>query len=147
MTAEISSAEESEEVAFAELQRGTEMFQSLRRELGVESFGINLMSLHPGQRLRIHRHQHQEEVYLVLDGTLTLLIEGEPHELGPDQIARVGPQIRRQLTNPTKEPVVLLAFGGSGEHEGRDGLAWADWDEDGKGREPREIPLPDDLPV
>ena len=47
MTAEISSAEESEEVAFAELQRGTEMFQSLRRELGVESFGINLMSLHP----------------------------------------------------------------------------------------------------
>jgi uncharacterized cupin superfamily protein len=147
MTAAENSAEESEEVAFAELQRGTEMFQSLRRELGVESFGINLMSLRPGQRLRIHRHQHQEEVYLVLEGTLTLLLEGEPHLLGPDHLARVGPQVRRQLTNPTKKPVVLLAFGGSGEHEGRDGLAWADWDEKGKGREPREIPLPDDLPV
>lgn len=135
------------EVGFAKLNRGEEMFQGLRRELGVESFGINLLSLHPGQRLRVHRHEHQEEVYLVLQGTLTLLIEGEPHELGPDQLARVGPELRRQLTNPTKEPVVLLALGGSGTHEGRDGLAWADWDEEGPGREPREIPLPDDLPV
>lgn len=136
-----------EEVAFAELERGAEMFQSLRRELGVESFGINLMSLRPGQRLRVHRHQRQEEVYLVLEGTLTLLIEGEPHVLGPDHLARVGPRVRRQLTNPTKEPVVLLALGGSGEHEGRDGLAWVDWDEEGPGREPREVPLPEDLSV
>jgi mannose-6-phosphate isomerase-like protein (cupin superfamily) len=134
-------------VSFASLNRGEEMFQSVRRELGVESFGINLMSLHPGQRLRVHRHERQEEVYLVLEGTLTLLIEGEPHVLGPDQLARVGPEVRRQLTNPTKERVVLLALGGSGEHEGRDGLAWLDWDEEGPGREPREIPLPDDLPV
>jgi mannose-6-phosphate isomerase-like protein (cupin superfamily) len=135
------------EVAFAQLNRGEEMFQSLRRELGIESFGINLMSLHPGQRLRVHRHERQEEVYLVLSGTLTLLIEGEPHELGPDHLARVGPELRRQLTNPTKEPVVLLALGGSGVHEGRDGLAWEGWDDDGPGREPREIPLPDDLPL
>jgi mannose-6-phosphate isomerase-like protein (cupin superfamily) len=134
-------------VAFAKLNRGEEMFQSLRRELGVESFGINLMSLRPGQRLRVHRHRHQEEVYLVLQGTLTLIIEGEPHELGPDRMARVAPEVRRQLTNPSKEPVVLLALGGSGEHEGRDGLAWVDWDEEGPGREPREVPMPDDLPA
>ena len=137
----------AEGTGFAQLQRGADMFQSVRRELGVESFGINLMSLRPGQRLRVHRHERQEEVYLVLEGTLTLLIEGEPHELGPDHLARVGPEVRRQLTNPTKEPVVLLALGGSGEHEGRDGLAWDGWDDDGPGREPREIPLPDDLPI
>jgi mannose-6-phosphate isomerase-like protein (cupin superfamily) len=137
----------AEGIGFAQLQRGGEMFHSLRRELGVESFGINLMSLGPGQRLRVHRHERQEEVYLVLEGTLTLLIEGEPHELGPDQLARVAPEVRRQLTNPTKERVVLLALGGSGEHESRDALAWLDWDEDGPGREPRDVPLPDDLPV
>jgi hypothetical protein len=100
-----------EEVAFAALQRGGEMFQGLRRELGVESFGINLISLRP------------------------------------DRLARVGTRVRRQLTNPSKEPVVVLALGGSGEHEGRDALAWIDWDEEGPGRGPREIPLPDDLPV
>ena len=137
----------TEGIEFAQLQRGADMFQGLRRELGVESFGINLVSLRPGQRLRVHRHERQEEVYLVLEGTLTLLIEGEPHELGPDRLARVGPAVRRQLTNPTKEAVVVLALGGAGEHEGRDALAWSDWDEEGPGRGPREIPLPDDLPI
>jgi uncharacterized cupin superfamily protein len=39
-----------------------ERFQSLRRELGVQSFGINLMRLEAGQRGRIHRHERQEEV-------------------------------------------------------------------------------------
>ncbi|MBS1862646.1 MAG: cupin domain-containing protein [Actinobacteria bacterium] len=136
-----------EGVAFAELNRGEETFQSLRRELGVEGFGINLMSLRPGQRLRVHRHQRQEEVYLVLEGNLTLLIEGEPHEVGPDELVRVGPEVRRQLTNPHRERLVLLALGGSGEHDGRDGLAWTDWDEEGPGRTPREVPAPDDLPI
>jgi mannose-6-phosphate isomerase-like protein (cupin superfamily) len=135
------------DVSYAKLERGAEMFQTLRRELGVESFGINLMTLLPGQRLRVHRHELQEEVYLVLEGTLTLVVEGEPHELGPDQLARVGPQTRRQLTNPHRERVIVLALGGSGKHEGRDGLAWSDWDEGGPGREPREVPLPEDLPI
>lgn len=136
-----------EGVAFARLERGGETFQSVRRELGVESFGINRITLRPGQRLRVHRHERQEEVYLVLEGTLTLLIEAEPHEVGVDQMVRVGPQVRRQLTNPRRERVVLLALGGDGTHEGRDGLAWSDWDEVGPGRPPRDVPLPDDLPL
>ena len=60
----------------------TDTFQSLRRELGVTSFGINQMTLQPRQRLRVHRHERQEEVYLVLEGELTLIVEGEPHVLG-----------------------------------------------------------------
>lgn len=134
------------DVSFAAVDRGTEMFQTLRRELDLESFGINLMVLRPRKRLRVHTHERQDEVYLVLEGTLTLMIEGEPHELGVDQLARVGPGTRRQLTNPTAEKVVILALGAAGKHEGRDGLAWSDWDDSGPGREPREIPLPDDLP-
>ena len=137
----------SVDVSYAQLDRGADLFQGLRRELDLESFGINLMVLRPGQRLRIHRHEHQDEVYLVLEGELTLLVEGEPHELGVDQLARVGPETRRQLTNPHPEPVVILALGGAGKHEGRDGLAWADWDEEGPGREPRDVPLPEDLPI
>ena len=42
--------------------------------------------------------------------------------------------------------LVVLALGGYGEHEGRDGRAWADWEEEGEGRSPQEVPLPDDLP-
>jgi mannose-6-phosphate isomerase-like protein (cupin superfamily) len=122
------------------------MFQTLRRDLGVTSFGINALTLAPKQRLRVHRHEKQEEVYLVLEGELTLIVEGEPSVLPKGSLVRVPPELRRQLTNPGSEPLVLLALGGYGEHEGRDGLAWSSWEEEGEGRSPQEVPLPDDLP-
>jgi mannose-6-phosphate isomerase-like protein (cupin superfamily) len=135
------------DVSFAAVDRDTELFQGLRRALDLETFGINLMVLQPGKRLRVHTHERQDEVYLVLEGTLTLLVEGEPHELGVDQLARVGPGTRRQLTNPHPEKVVILALGAAGKHEGRDAVAWSSWEEEGPGREPRDVPLPDDLPL
>jgi uncharacterized cupin superfamily protein len=134
------------DIAFGALDRDTnERFQTLRRQLGVHSFGINLMILTPGQRGRIHAHSEQEEVYLVLEGELSLIVEGVQHLLGPDRISRVGPAVRRQLANAGHERVVVLALGGSGEHAGRDGLAWDSWEEDGPGRSPQEVPLPGDL--
>ena len=70
-------------VSFAALDPDTEeRFVPLRRMLGVTSFGLNQIVLRPGQRGRIHRHRDQEEVYLVLSGTLTLVIEREVRELG-----------------------------------------------------------------
>jgi mannose-6-phosphate isomerase-like protein (cupin superfamily) len=137
----------AEDVSFATLDReGGERFQTLRRELGVHSFGMNLIVLAPGERGRIHLHECQEEVYLVLDGELTLVIEGSEHELARDRLARVGPGVRRQLVNAGSERLVLLALGGAGEHAGRDGRAWASWEEGGEGRPPQEVPLPADLP-
>jgi uncharacterized cupin superfamily protein len=124
-----------------------ETFQLLRRELGVTSFGINLMKLRPRQRLRVHRHERQEEVYLVLEGELTLVVEGEAHLLPSGTLARVGPEAKRQLTNAGDSPTLVLALGGAGEHQGRDGIAWTSWDEEGEGRSPQEVPLPDDLPA
>jgi mannose-6-phosphate isomerase-like protein (cupin superfamily) len=133
--------------AFAKLDPAAEeRFVSLRRELGVSTFGINQIVLRPGQRGRIHRHLHQEEVYLVLSGTLTLWIEGERHEIGAGEIARVAPEVRRQIANPHPEEVLLIALGGAIEHVGRDGEAFTSWD-DTTGAPPQEIPLPDDEPV
>jgi uncharacterized cupin superfamily protein len=123
-----------------------ERFQALRRELGVSTFGLNLILLQPGQRGRIHRHEHQEEVYLVLDGELSLSVEGKEHVLGQGALARVAPNVRRQLVNRRPQRVVLLALGGATDHTGRDGVAYADW-ADSTGASPPEIPLPDDVPV
>jgi mannose-6-phosphate isomerase-like protein (cupin superfamily) len=133
--------------AFATLDPATEeRFVSLRRALGVSSFGINQVLLAPGQRGRIHRHTKQEEVYLVISGTLTLWIEGERHELGAGEVARVAPEVRRQIANPHPEPVLLIALGGATEHVGRDGEAFTSWD-DTTGAPPQEVPLPEDEPV
>ena len=89
-----------------------ERFVSLRRALGVTSFGINQMVLEPRQRGRIHRHERQEEVYLVLEGTLTLLVEGEEQALERGELVRVAPAVRRQLVNRGPERLVMLALGG-----------------------------------
>jgi uncharacterized cupin superfamily protein len=122
-----------------------ERFVSLRRQLGVTSFGMNQMVLEPRQRSRIHRHAHQEEVYLVLEGTLTLLVEREEHVLARGELVRVAPDLRRQLVNRGPDRVVLLALGGAGEHVGRDGEAFTSW-EDERGAPPQEVPMPEDLP-
>lgn len=135
------------DIAYSTIDRDSgDRFQPLRRDLGVSSFGMNVIVLQPGERGRIHAHEHQEEVYLVLEGELTLVVEGEDSALGPDRLVRVGPPVRRQLVNAGPQRVVLLALGGSGEHMGRDGLAWESWDEESPGRPPQEVPLPQDLP-
>ncbi len=117
---------------------------SLRRALGVSSFGINQMVLQPGQQMRIHRHAEQEEVYLVLDGRLTVAVEGEDTVLERGELMRVAPGVRRQLVNRGPGKVVLIALGGAGEHESRDGEAFTTWEQE-IGAPPREVPLPDDL--
>ena len=109
-----------------------ERFVPLRRQLGVSAFGLNQMVLRPGERGRVHQH-------LVLGGRRAFdLAEGE--------LARVGPEVRRRLLNRGPAPCVVLAVGGDGEHAGRDGLAYTDWDDDDP-KPPQEVPLPDDLPA
>jgi quercetin dioxygenase-like cupin family protein len=134
------------DVAFGRLDPDSgERFQRLRYELGVSTFGMNLIVLQPRQRGRIHSHDVQEEVFVVLEGELSLGLDGEEHTLGAGELVRVGPQVRRQLVNRGRQRVVVLALGGSGEHVGRDGRAWERWDEDGPGRPPQEVPLPEDV--
>jgi len=124
----------------------SDRFQRLRAQLDVTAFGINLIRLAPGQSGRIHCHTRQEEVYIVLAGELTLLLDGQPQTFTRWEAVRVAPDVRRQLVNRALEPLVLLAIGGAQPHEGRDGVAFCDWD-DSLGKPPDEVPLPKDEPV
>lgn len=133
-------------VSFTKLEPDTsERFVGLRRALGVSTFGLNQMVLRPGQQGRIHRHERQEEVFLVLEGTLTLAIEGEERDLAAGELVRVAPDLRRRLMNRGSARCVLLALGGATPHDGRDGVAFTSWDST-EGLPPQEVPLPDDLP-
>jgi mannose-6-phosphate isomerase-like protein (cupin superfamily) len=137
-----------EGVTSARLQDApAERFNRLRDPLGVVSFGINQMVLAPGQRGRIHRHKRQEEVYLVLSGTLTLMVEGEALEFSTGEVVRVAPSTRRQLVNRHRSPLSLLALGGHADHshEPRDGELFAGWQDSEPGT-PDTVPAPADLP-
>jgi uncharacterized cupin superfamily protein len=120
-------------------------FVRLRAELGVSAFGLNQIVLRPGQRGRIHTHERQEEVYLVLEGTLSLLVEGDESMLERGELARVAPGVKRQLVNRGPATLHLLAIGGAGEHQGRDGAAYTAWDATDS-VSPQEMAMPEDLP-
>lgn len=86
----------------------------VRAGLGVESFGMQVLRFPPNaDRYPEHDHAHdgQEEVYVVLDGSVTLIAGGEERELRPGTFARVGPDERRKLVTGD-EPATVLALGG-----------------------------------
>ncbi|MBF6620804.1 MAG: cupin domain-containing protein [Patulibacter sp.] len=118
-----------------------------RSALGVTTFGINQIVLEPGQRMRIHRHRDQEEVFLVLAGELTVAFgPEEAHAFGVGELVRIAPETLRRMENRGRERLSLLALGGAGaEHQPRDAEAFAAWD--GEPGTPADVPFPPDLPV
>ncbi len=123
-----------------------ERFQGLRRALGVTTFGMNLITLQPGERGRIHRHGRQEEVLVVLEGILDVLTAEGTTEVPTDGAIRIAPEVVRQIANRGPGRTVILALGGANPHDGRDGEAFASFD-DTEPRPPQEIPNPEDLPA
>jgi mannose-6-phosphate isomerase-like protein (cupin superfamily) len=89
-------------------------FKRVRAELGVESFGIQIIDLPPSfENYPEHDHSEdgQEEVYLALRGSGEIEIEGERSPLDPDHIARVGSGVKRKVW-PGPDGVRLLIVGG-----------------------------------
>jgi mannose-6-phosphate isomerase-like protein (cupin superfamily) len=89
-------------------------FKRARAELGVESFGMQVLDLPPNlDRYPEHDHSQdgQEEVYLVLRGAAEIEIEGKRHQLDPDKMVRVGPGVPRRLVTGS-EGARVLALGG-----------------------------------
>src|SRR4051812_50099978 len=65
----------------------------VRRSLGVDSFGINLVEIPPGERIPEHDEtgRDQEEVFLVLEGSPSLVVDGREIETPAGTFARPGP--------------------------------------------------------
>ena len=79
------------------------VFRQIRQRLGVSAFGINQVDLPPGGAGREHDHAEsgQEEVYLVLAGSGTMVIDGEEVELRPGRYVFVeAASVRRPLAGP-----------------------------------------------
>lgn len=89
-------------------------FKRVRAELGVESFGIQLIDLPPSfENYPEHDHANdgQEEVYVTMRGNGEIEIEGERFPLDPDHIARVGSGVMRKVW-PGADGMRLLILGG-----------------------------------
>ena len=89
-------------------------FKRARAELGVESFGMQVLDLPPNlDQYPEHDHAEagQEEVYVVVRGAAEVEIDGERVALDPDTIVRVGPKARRKIYTG-EQGARILALGG-----------------------------------
>jgi hypothetical protein len=90
-----------------------------RATLGVTSCGMQVFTLPPNwDDYPNHKHDdesmdpNQEEVYIPLDGSATLVAGGESFELRPGVIARVGPAQLRKIV-PGPDGIRFIALGGA----------------------------------
>ena len=75
-------------------------FIRARAELGVESFGMQVIDMPPRAHQHPehdHAHDGQEEVYISLRGSGEIEIEGERTALDPETMVRVGPTTTRKV--------------------------------------------------
>jgi quercetin dioxygenase-like cupin family protein len=82
----------------------------VRRSLGLRSFGMNLVELGPGERIPEHSEtdRDQEEVFFVVSGSPTFLIDGEEHPAKAGTFLRLAPEPRRTVVNAGSEPATVL---------------------------------------
>jgi mannose-6-phosphate isomerase-like protein (cupin superfamily) len=73
---------------------------------------------------RRHRDHVQEEVFVVVSGTLTMLLGDEPErvDLGPGSVVAVDPMTPLQMRNETDEELVCFVYGAPPLREGADFL-------------------------
>jgi uncharacterized cupin superfamily protein len=100
---------------------GGGVFRKVRRELGVEAFGVNAMVLPPGTEWFRHTHERQDELYFVHRGTAGFDVGGDRFELPAGGLVHVEAATPRQLWNAGEDELVVLIVGASGGYVGRDG--------------------------
>ncbi len=89
-----------------------------RAELGVTAWGMQVLTLPPNwDGYPLHHHgadaydADQEEVYIPIEGSATLVADGSEYDLRPGVMARVGPDQMRTI-RPGADGVRFIALGG-----------------------------------
>jgi mannose-6-phosphate isomerase-like protein (cupin superfamily) len=96
-------------------------FRKIRKELGVNAFGVNALVFPPGYDGPAHFHDQQDELYFVHRGTATFQIGGDEHVVDEGGLVHVESTTPRQVCNRGSSDLVLLVVGGKDGYVERDG--------------------------
>jgi quercetin dioxygenase-like cupin family protein len=96
-------------------------FRKIRKELGVNAFGVNALVFPPGYDGPAHFHDLQDELYFVHRGTATFQVDGDEHVVEEGGLVHVESTTPRQVCNHGSRDLVLLVVGGKDGYVERDG--------------------------
>lgn len=84
----------------------------VRRSLGIDSFGINLVELKSGEKIPEHNEidRNQEELFIVLKGAPTMVIDDKEYPVKVGSYIRLDPEPKRYAINNSEELAVLLTI-------------------------------------
>jgi len=82
----------------------------LREPLGLTNVGFSVRTMDPGETGKEHDHGHddQEEVYFLVEGALTVTVDGETIALEPGDALRVSPGATRLVQNGDGESTLVI---------------------------------------
>jgi uncharacterized cupin superfamily protein len=98
----------------------------VRRTLGLRSFGMNLVDIPSGEQIPEHDEtgRDQEEVFFLLSGNPTLVVDGEDHPAPAGTFARLDPEHRRTVRNDGEQTATLL-IASAPRSSGYEPMEWA----------------------
>jgi len=65
----------------------------------------------PGEVLTAHAHADMHELFIILEGTARMIVDGHPHDLKTGDAIALAPGESHELSNPSSEPLVFLVAG------------------------------------
>jgi quercetin dioxygenase-like cupin family protein len=80
----------------------------LAKQLEAGTLGARFWRLRPGQASTKHRHEHEEELYVLLEGRGRIRVDDEALELAPLDALLVEPDSLRQVFNDTDAEALWL---------------------------------------
>jgi uncharacterized cupin superfamily protein len=82
----------------------------VRRTLDLQSFGVNLVDLAPGEQIPEHdeTERDQEELFYIVSGSPTLVVDGEDHRARAGTFARLDPEHPRTVRNDGEGSATVL---------------------------------------
>jgi uncharacterized cupin superfamily protein len=93
-----------------ELEHPWPKWRLARKSLGIGSFGLNVCEIPPGETIPEHDETEgdQEEVYIVLSGSPTVVVDGADHAAPAGTFVRLDPEPKRTIRNDGSGPATVL---------------------------------------
>jgi quercetin dioxygenase-like cupin family protein len=68
-----------------------------------------LVQFHPGQDFQAHYHSVMEENFYILEGNITIFVDGVPHNLSAGQLIHIEPNEVHYVINRSSSVVRMIA--------------------------------------
>lgn len=73
-----------------------------------DRFGVNRLTVDPGERTSLHRHMHRAEHWIVVQGSATVTIDGEVNFLTENESLYVPPGVLHRISNEGRIPLEMI---------------------------------------